>query len=207
MIEREVSNGSSVSVDARHVLIVTQTIFFISLFGCLLINHGPTAQNDGISFYGVYGPTISILVIGFCAAAFGLWRTALALSTTDAPTSCVMGLRVVAVGLFVLLATPFNRGTFLNWAHMTAGVTISLVQIALAGTVLARRRSARALTGLALLVVGGVIAAASLPDWHFTYLLQGETALEIGFALSLLELTYPPHAIRHARELSSESSS
>jgi hypothetical protein len=175
---------------ARQFLVVTQSLFFFCLVICLLINHGEVAQNDGISFYGVYGPTILILIAGFSVAALGLWRTATYLSRSGAPTFSVLGLRVVAVGLFVLLATPYNQGTFFNWAHMCTGVTISLIQLAVAGLLVARRPSARAVGGFVLLMIGGVIAAASLPDWHFIFLLQGETMLEVGFAMSLVEWTY-----------------
>jgi hypothetical protein len=175
---------------ARHVLTLTQALFFCSLLICLLINHGATAQRDGISFYGVYAPTIVILVVGFCVAAAGLWRTAWYFARADAPAFSVVGLRVVSFGLFALLVTPYNKGTFLNWAHMVTGVTISLIQLGITTLLVAQRRSRRTLTGFALQLLGGVLAAASLPDWHFAYLLHGEILFEIGFGLCLIEWTY-----------------
>ena len=39
----------SVGLQARHVLVVTQSLFFCSLLICFLINHGHTARVDGIS--------------------------------------------------------------------------------------------------------------------------------------------------------------
>jgi hypothetical protein len=180
----------SVGISARHLLILTQSFFFLCLIVCFFINHGAVARNDGISFYGVYAPTVEILIVGFTAAAAGLWRTATYFSRSDAPVFSVVGLRVVALGLFALLVTPFDQGTFLNWAHMTTGVTMSLIQLAIAGLLLAKRRGFRSVAGFALQLIGGVIAAASLPDWHFTFLLQGETIFEIGFGLCLIEWTY-----------------
>lgn len=180
----------SVGIHARHVLVVSQAIFFCCLLICLFINHGPTAQNEGISFYGVYGPTILILVVGFSCAAIGLWRTAWYFARTDAPVFSVVGLRVLALGLFALLVTPFDRGTFLNWAHMTTGVTMSLIQLGIVFLLLSRRRSFSSLCGLVVQLTGGLIGAASLPDWHFEYLLQGETLFEIGFGLCLIQWTY-----------------
>ena len=35
-------------------------------------------------------------------------------------------------------------------------------------------------------LAGGLLCAASLPDWHFAYLLPGEIIFQIGFAGSLL---------------------
>jgi hypothetical protein len=179
----------SAVIQARHALVITQSLFFCSLLICFLINHGPAARIDGISFYGVYGPTILILISGFTIAALGLWRTAWYFAHTDAPALSVVGLRVVALGLFALLLTPFDQGTFLNWAHMVTGVTMSLIQLGIAILLLAKRSSARSLTGFALQLLGGVIAAASLPDWNFAFLLQGETLFEIGFGLCLIEWT------------------
>lgn len=65
-----------------------------------------------------------------------------------------------------------------------------MIQLAIAVMLLAKRRGFRPVAGFALQLVGGVIAAASLPDWHFAFLLQGETIFEIGFGLCLIEWTY-----------------
>jgi hypothetical protein len=105
---------SSVGIQARHLLVATQSVFFGSLLICIVINHGPIARNDGISFYGVYDPTVLILIAGFTIAAVGLWRTARYFAQTDAPAFSVVGLRVVTLGLFALLLTPYNQGAFLN---------------------------------------------------------------------------------------------
>jgi hypothetical protein len=180
----------AVGIHARHVLVLSQAMFFCCLVACFLIDHGAAAQNDGISFYGVYAPTILILVVGFTCAAVGLWRTASYFARTDAPAFSVVGLRVLALGLVALLVTPFNRGTFLNWAHMTAGVSMSLVQLGIVALLLMRRRTFSSVCGLVVQLAGGVISAASLPDWHFAYLLQGETLFEIGFGLCLIQWTY-----------------
>src|ERR1019366_4820715 len=180
----------SVGLQVRHVLVITQSLCVCSLLICFLINHGHTARVDGISFYGVYRPTILILVSGFCIAALGLWRTAWYFAQTDAPAFSVVGLRVMALGLFALLVTPFDQGAFLNWAHMVTGVAMSLIQLCIAILLLAKRSSARSLTGFILQLLGGVIGAASLPNWNFAFLLQGETLFEIGFGLCLIEWTY-----------------
>ena len=94
------------------------------------------------------------------------------------------------MGLVVLLATPYNQGTFFNWAHMSVGVSMGAMQIVVVRELLARRRSPGAVTGTVVGIFGGLLAAISLPDWHIPLTLQGEVLLEAGFAWCLLEWTH-----------------
>jgi hypothetical protein len=184
----------STGVQSRQLLALTQVVFFFTLLVCLLIDHSRVAENDGISFYGVDARTLPLLFTGFVVASFGLWRTAAHFSTVNAPALTVVGLRIVSVGLFVLLATPFNRGTIMNWAHMSTGVSLAIIQAAITVLLLSRRLTSRSVFGAALQLLGGLVAAASLPDWHFQYLLQGEILYEIGFGWCLIEWTYALHS-------------
>ncbi len=181
--------------DARRLLGASQGFFFVSLVLCVIIDHGITARNDGISFYGVFHRTIVILVTGFAAAAVGLWRTASYYAAHAAPPGLIMGVRAVAVGLFLLLVTPYNRGPFLNWSHMTVGTVMALVQIGLTTALVRRHRSLGSVVAWVIQAVSGVVAALSLPDWHFPNLLLGESFFEVGFGISLFvwitALTYP----------------
>ena len=173
----------------RLILLLSQAYFFFTLALCLVLYHAAIVENEGISFYGVYHVTLPFLVVGFLVAFAGLWRSAAYLERTSAPTLVPAAMRALAVGLFVLLATPFNEGTYLNWAHMIAGVTLALIQAAITITLLTRWRSFGSVTASSVQLLGGVIAAASLPDWHFEYLLQGETIYQIGFAWCMIEWT------------------
>jgi hypothetical protein len=87
-----------------------------------------------------------------------------------------MGLRIIAFGLLLLLITPFNKGAFHNWTHMTIGVITAFA--------------------------GGALAATSLPDWNLAHLLQGEIVHEIGFRWCLIGWTYAL-SDRHQRVLAS----
>lgn len=174
---------------ARQTLWVTQSCFFFALAVCLAIYHGHTADTDGISYYGVYLPTMPVLFAGYLTAAWGLWWSANSLVEAGAPGTLRPAMRLIAIGLAVLLVTPYDRGTFLNWAHMVTGVAMAVVQIAIALGVLARRPGPRTVGAFGLLLLGGVLAALSLPDWHISLLLAGECVLEVGFAWSLLEWT------------------
>jgi hypothetical protein len=186
----ETAEAVLVESQTRHILLISQSLFFLSLAWCLVLNHGPTAENDGISFYGVYHETAPVLIGGYAAAFVGLWLTSSHFKSAGVPTFTWIGLRIIAVLLFVLLATPYNRGAFLNWTHMTAGVAGSLLELEVALQLIRESRTFRTVLGLVVLVLGGAIAAASLPDWHFTYLLQGEIIFQAGFAWCLIEWTY-----------------
>ncbi len=71
---------------------------------------------------------------------------------------------------------------------MTAGVLGSLLELEVALQLLRQKRTPRTVLGL----VVPLFADASLPDWHITYLLQGEIIFQIGFSWSLVEWTYAP---------------
>ena len=167
----------------------TQTLFFVVLFGCVLVSHSRVAQRDGISYYAVNARTIAFAFVGYLVAAGGLWRLSQIFRAVDEERIVWWGLRVVAVVLVVLLVTPFNQGTFLNWAHMSAGVTGALAQLALGWRLVVRTRDPRAWAAMCVMLLGGVLAALSLPDWDFSALLQGEIVLEIGFAWCVWEWT------------------
>ena len=165
--------GSEMDKDeARQVLLATQLFFFAVIAICVLINHSATSENDGISFFAVYHLTIPLIVPGFCIASYGMWRTSAYFATSDAPRPTVLGLRVIAVGLLLLLVTPFNRGTFLNWTHMTIGVLVAMVELVICFLLLVQHRAPRSIAAFFVALSGGIIAAVSLPDWHFEYLLQ-----------------------------------
>jgi hypothetical protein len=179
-----------VGTQTRHFLLISQSLFFIALTWCLVLNHSPAAENGGISFYGVHRETVFLLIGGYAAAFVGLWRTSIHFKVAGVPTFTWAALRAVAILLLILLAAPYNKGPFLNWIHMIAGVFGSLLQLEVAVQLVQQSRSFRTLIGLALLLLGGFIAAASLPDWHFRYLLQGEIIFQVGFAWCLIEWTY-----------------
>lgn len=97
---------------------------------------------------------------------------------------------MVSLALIVLLITPYNRGPLLDWWHTAAGVVCALAQFLVAGRLVKRRRDYQSWGALALMLVGGVLAASSLPDWSFDYLFSGESILEVGFAWVLWEWTH-----------------
>ncbi len=170
---------------ARRIVLASQGVFFGALTLCVLLIHDHVAQNDGISYYGVHAETIVFAVVGYVVASVGLWWFAGILRDEGIEAVGWVSARVVSVMLILLLLTPFNKGAFLNWAHMTVGVVGALVQLGASWRIMRRRATTLASVGFWVLLVGGVVAAASLPDWGFTHLLTGEIVFEIGYALCL----------------------
>ncbi|MHB1907060.1 MAG: hypothetical protein ACYCRG_09185 [Acidimicrobiales bacterium] len=172
---------------SRRIILASQGVFFGALALCVLLIHDHVAQNDGISYYGVHAETIVLAVVGYVVAAVGLWWFAGILRGEGIEAVGWISARVVSVMLILLLVTPYNEGAFLNWAHMTVGVVGALVQLGASWRIMRRRATTMANVGFWVLMVGGVVAAASLPDWHFTHLLTGEIVFEIGYALCVTE--------------------
>lgn len=175
------------AIRARRIVLASQGVFFGALALCVLLVHDHVAENDGISYYGVHAETIVLAVAGYVVAAVGLWLFAGILRDEGVGAMGWASARVVSVMLILLLLTPYDRGTFLNWSHMTVGVVGALVQLGSSFTVMRRRATTAATVGFWVQLAGGVIAAASLPDWGFTQLLTGEIIFELGYSLCVLE--------------------
>ena len=83
---------------ALRVLAATQVVFFGALVWCVVLSHGHAAENAGISYYGVHARTLALAIVGYGAAAVGLWRTS-TLFVAGVDAVGWVGLRVVAVML------------------------------------------------------------------------------------------------------------
>lgn len=171
------------------VLLVTQAIFFAALAWCVILVHGDGVQDGGISYYGVHGRTIGFAIVGYLAAAIGLWRASGMFRDGGLDPLVWVGVRIVAVMLVLLLLTPYTGGTFLNWAHMTTGALGALVQLAMSYALVRRFRVFSAIAAFTVQLIGGILAALSLPDWNFQILLTAEILIEIGFGWCLLGWT------------------
>ena len=172
---------------ARRIVLASQAVFFGALALCVMLIHDHAAQKDGISYYGVHAETIVFAVVGYVTGSVGLWWFAGILRDEGVETTGWVSARVVSVMLVLLLLTPYNEGTFFNWAHMTVGVIGALVQVGASWRIMRRRATTLASVGFWVLLIGGVLAAASLPNWGFTHLLAGEIVFEVGYSLCVLE--------------------
>jgi hypothetical protein len=151
---------------------------------------GDRASANGISFFGVYWPTLPIIALGYLSSSVGLWRTATYFQYLDQSKVVVFGLRYIAVGLVGLLLLPYNVNGYFNLGHTILGISGALTQVTMALVLLRPLHSWRGWLAFAIQIGGGLVAFAALPDWKFGYLLQGETIFQIGFGLCLIELTF-----------------
>ena len=181
---------SPAPVHARQVLLATQVVFFVCVILCVGISPGGGSDVYGISYYGVHAPTLPLVAIGYGVGSVGLWRTAKYLAPLAQTRAIATGLRVVAISLPALLLTPFNHGSFFNWAHMSIGIVIGVTQMFIGTCLLVRRRRLWTTVAVILEFLGGIVAALSLPDWGFNHMLEGEMAFELGFSWCLILWTY-----------------
>jgi hypothetical protein len=179
----------TLSQEALFVLGLTQAVFFVALAWCVLLMHDHDAQNAGISYYGVHHQTIALAIVGYVAAAMGLWRLSTIFYEAGLGLLAWVGLRVVAVSLIVLLLTPYTGGAFLNWSHMSTGVICALAQLAVAFALVRRAGSMGANLAFVVMLLGGIFGALSLPDWRFDILLYAEILIEVGFSCCLFGWT------------------
>jgi hypothetical protein len=172
--------------DARRSLVAGSLGFWLSVAICLVVSHSATTEHDGISYFSVRATTLPIIVLGYASIITGMLLAARRLPEDELGRRLALPLRCMPVCLAALLVTPFNRGTALNWTHMTVGISLAIAQGAVALWLSLVLPTARVLSAAALQLVGGVVAALSMPSASFNFLLQGELLFNLGFCLCLL---------------------
>ncbi len=188
----------------RRRLVASQAAFFALLALCIVIDHSAQAQRNGISFYGVDHETIGVIAAAYVVISWGMWGMAGAVGAAGAPAGLAQAVKAVALFPYVILVTPYTAGTLMNWTHMTAGVIMALIQMAIALGLLSRDRGAAPGLAFAVQLAGGILAALSLQNWHFGYLLQGEVTFQIGFAAVALQWLRALAPLAEARAQSPE---
>lgn len=169
--------------------------FFASVVVCLCIAHDATVEHDGISYFSVRVATLPVIVCGYVAVAAGMLLAANRFPDDDLGRRLALPLRCFPGFFGLLLVTPFNRGTALNWTHMTVGVTLALSQGLVTVWLCTVLPAARVLASATLELVGGLVAAISLPGSAFNYLFTGELIFNVGFCLCLLAVVHDAAAL------------
>jgi hypothetical protein len=169
----------------------------------MLVVVGPRAEANGISFYGVYPPTMALLACGYLMASTGLWLTSKEILRAHSLRVVAYGLRVVSIGLVVLFLSPYNQGAVLDAVHISTGVIGAVVQLIISIVLLRLYASFRLVIGFLIQLGGGIMAAIAMPNWGFGYLLQGEVIYQVGFGWCLIAWTY--QVARHVTSNTSDA--
>ena len=161
-------------------LVYAQLSFFSFLAVALLLTDEGFTRNHGLSYYGEHVHTIVPYGLGLlCCGAF-IWRAAGGVTGPLAPA-----LRVLAVLLFLDLATPDTIDGAFYWAHVAVSAALFVHELAIAvGLVVVVRRGE-----LAALLVAQVAAGlvAMFSQFHVIgYLSVGILIYQLAFGVLLV---------------------
>jgi hypothetical protein len=160
--------------------------FWAAIVACLAVSHSATTEQDGISYFGVHATTLPLIVLGYASVVAGMLVAAQRLPLDGVGRRLALPLRWMPACALLLLLTPFNHGTALNWSHMTVGVALAISQAAVTVWLLVVLSAPGVAAGALLELVGGVVSAISLPGSSFNHLLQGELLFNLGFCVALV---------------------
>jgi len=176
----------------REHTIKTLMIAYAALFGALLFDGlvWPTNQVNiyGISYYIVHLKTFFPLALGFVVCIALVIHIGRTLPPSPQPFTLLRP-SFVAIGILMagIMLTPYTWDTFFNWAHMTLGAMLFVVQLGVSIWITLRYvRSGLNWTMIAFQFLGGLLAMFSLPDNGINVLMPGEVIFQFGFAILLL---------------------
>lgn len=175
---------------ALRPLILGATGFFACVAICLAISHSATTEHDGISYFSVHATTLPVILLGYLLVITGMLAAVRRLPDHELGNRLALPMRCMPILFVALLCTPFNKGTLLNWTHMTVGVALAVAQGVATIWLCSVLPAIRVLAAAGLELVGGVICALSLPDSTFNFLLQGELLFNLGFCLCLIAVVH-----------------
>ncbi|WP_298210922.1 hypothetical protein [Ferrimicrobium sp.] len=167
-------------------------VAYLALFGSLLADGivMPTQQVNvyGISYYLVHLKTFFPLAIGFLVCIWLVIHLGRSLPRTAQPLTTIrVALFAIGVLMFGIMLTPYTWNTFFNWAHMTLGAALFVLQLGISIWLTVRFvRSSLSWAMIILQFVGGLLAMFSLPDNGINLLMPGEVLFQFGFAILLL---------------------
>lgn len=165
---------------------------YLALFGALLVDGIilPTYEVNvyGISYYLVHLATFFPLAIGFLICIWLVVHLGNHLPRGVQPLATVRA-AFLAIGILMagVMLTPYTWNTFFNWAHMTFGAALFLVQLGLSIWITLRYvHSGLNWAMIVIQFVGGLLAMFSLPDNGINVLMPGEVLFQFGFAILLI---------------------
>jgi len=120
-----------VSLPARYLL-SAQVVFFLSLAVCVVIEPEGLNDNHGWSFYEGRHDTVVPYVLGILGGILLVLYASALLERSAAPAGLAVGVRLLALFLFLNLATPDTVSRFFYWAHDLTSALLFLYQLGFA---------------------------------------------------------------------------
>jgi hypothetical protein len=177
-----------VSTTARSLLLA-QLGFFIALAVCAVIAPQGLGDNHGWSYYEGRGDTAVPYLLGVLGGILLIVHAARLAERSAAPAGLAFGLRLLALFLFLDLATPDTLSDVFNWAHIVASAVLFFYQLVFALWIVGvvwRTRLGVALVSLQ--VAGGLVAMFS--EFQLTPLLgPGILVFQVSFGILLVAST------------------
>ena len=149
------------SMPARYLL-SAQVVFFLSLAVCVLVRPEGLNDNHGWSFYEGRRDTVVPYVLGVLGGILLVAYASALLERSAAPRGLSMGVMLLALFLFLDLATPDTVSSVFYWAHDLASTLLFLYQLGFAIWLVRfvwRTRIGAILVGVQF--VGGLVAMFS----------------------------------------------
>jgi hypothetical protein len=146
---------------ARYLLLA-QVAFFVALATCALIEPQGLVDNHGWSYYEGRSATIVPYLLGILVSIALILHASQLVKRTDAPKGLGRGLWLLALFLFLDVATPDTVNALFYWAHDLTSALLFVYQLGL-GLWLVRTvwRTRLGATLVSAQVVGGLVAMLS----------------------------------------------
>ena len=161
-------------------LVYAQLSFFSFLVAALLLTDRGFTHNHGLSYYGEHANTIVPYGLGLLCCGVFIWRAAAAVTGWLSPA-----LRVLAVLLFLDLATPDTINSFFYWAHVGVSAALFLHELAIAVGLFLNAPRAQVVALLTAQVAAGLVAMFS--QFHVIgYLSAGIVLYQLAFGALLV---------------------
>ena len=179
---------------ARYLLLA-QVGFFLALAVCAVIEPEGLNDNHGWSYYEGRGETVAPYLLGILGGILLIVYASFVAERSAAPARLVGGLRLLALFLFLDVATPDTINVVLYWAHDLASTILFLYQLGFAIWLV--RTIWRTRLGIALLCVqlaGGLVAMFS--QFQVIPLLGlGILVFQLSFGILLVAATAPLRSV------------
>ncbi len=175
----------------QHHLRTATVAVILGLAISLIFLHNASVQIYGVSEFGVHLTTVLSLGTGLFVASYSIWGVAEDLQRETQRSTLKRAFQGMSIFLVLIVLTPFSINTFFNWTHMIVGTLLFLDQLAISiYLVNVNDYKNKLVIYFVVEIMGGILAALSLPNHMLTYMFQGEVLFQVGF-ISILFATLP----------------